>query len=153
MNLTITLNEIEKIVKAKTGRKVFLSRFNASNAVHVRCPVDVRLPLVGTKTFTVEAVVAIGDIDGFDLTLSYRLLNMGHKIIVSMLTKLLSGYAERTGMISWGADNNQIVLHLEEIARKAGVTQEKIDSLTTLLDIRALTVMEHELEIDFNLKL
>ena len=116
MNITIRFQEIQSLVKSKTGREIGLSAID-ERTVKAEAKVSVKVPFLGKIEKSVGVNVSVEKIEGNDVHLKYDGC-MGTDMIIGGLLSFLSStpamkVVEKT-------QGNGIVVHLDEVeeARK-----------------------------------
>ena len=116
MNTIICFQEIQSLVKSKTGREIGLSAID-ERTVKAEAKVSVKVPFLGEIEKSIEVNVSVDKIEGNDVHLKYE-DGMGTDMIIGGLLTFLSStpamkMVEKT-------PGNGIVVHLAEIkeARK-----------------------------------
>ena len=117
MNITIRFQEIQSLVKSKTGREIVLSAID-EQTVKAEAKVSVKVPFLGEIEKSIGVNVSVEKIEGNDVHLQYE-GGMGTDMIIGgLLTFLSSSPAMKMVEKTQG---NGIVVHLYEVeeARKA----------------------------------
>ena len=116
MDITIRFQEIQSLVKSKTGREIGLSAID-ERTVKVEAKVSVKVPFLGEIEKSIGVNVSVEKIEGNDVHLKYD-GSMGTDMIIGGVLSFLSStpamkMVEKT-------PGNGIVVHLAEIkeARK-----------------------------------
>ena len=116
MDITIRFQEIQSLVKSKTGREIGLSAID-DRTVKAEAKVSVKVPFLGKIEKSVGVNVSVEKIEGNDVHLKYD-GGMGTDMIIGGLLSFLSStpamkVVEKT-------QGNGIVVHLDEVeeARK-----------------------------------
>lgn len=116
MDITIRFQEIQSLVKSKTGREIGLSAID-ERTVKVEAKVSVKVPFLGEIGKSIGVNVSVEKIEGNDVHLKYE-GGMGTDMIIGGLLSFLSSttaikMVEKT-------QGNGIVVHLYEVeeARK-----------------------------------
>ena len=111
MNITIRFQEIQSLVKSKTGREIGLSAID-ERTVKAEAKVSVKVPFLGKIEKSVGVNVSVEKIEGNDVHLKYDGC-MGTDMIIGGLLSFLSStpamkVVEKT-------QGNGIVVHLDEV--------------------------------------
>ena len=117
MNAIIYYQEIQSLIKAKTGREIVLSAIDELT-VKAEAKVSVKVPFLGEIEKSIGVNVSVEKIEGNDVHLQYE-GGMGTDMIIGgLLTFLSSSPAMKMVEKTQG---NGIVVHLYEVeeARKA----------------------------------
>ena len=116
MDIIIRFQEIQSLVKSKTGREIGLSAID-ERTVKAKAKVNVKVPFLGKIEKSVGVNVSVEKIEGNDVHLKYE-GGMGTDMIIGGLLSFLSStpamkVVEKT-------PGNGIVMHLSEVeeARK-----------------------------------
>lgn len=146
MKAFISFNELEEIVKVKTGKVVAFAMGNGTNTVKVGYNVVKKVPILGTVSKDVMALVAVNGIKGKDLDLSYS-FGKGLDLIAGGIRVFIGDYIEKTDMLAWGEKDNQVILHLDKIAKRLNV--DGFDKVTKYISIDDIKVEENGIEMSF----
>ena len=116
MNITIRFQEIQSLVKSKTGREIVLSAID-EQTVNAEAKVSVKVPFLGEIEKGIGVNVSVEKIEGNDIWLKYD-GGMGTDMIIGGLLSFLSSTAAMKMVEK--TPGNGIVVHLGEIneARK-----------------------------------
>ena len=117
MNIILDYQEIQSLVRQKTGREIALSAIN-ERTVKAEAKVSVKVPFLGEIEKSIGVNVSVEKIEGNDVHLKYE-GGMGTDMIIGgLLTFLSSSPAMKMVEKTQG---NGIVVHLYEVeeARKA----------------------------------
>lgn len=71
--------------------------------------------------------------------------------MLDLVTKMLSSYISKTDLVSLGNNKNNLILHCDHIAQRAGV--ENVDEFREHVSVNAIHILEKEVEVDFSVKL
>lgn len=126
MNITIRFQEIQSLVKSKTGREIVLSAID-EQTVKAEAKVSVKVPFLGEIKKSIGVNVSVEKIEGNDVHLKYE-GGMGTDMIISGLLTFLSStpamkMVEKT-------QGNGIIVHLNEIKEA-----QKVLEMVELTDI------------------
>ena len=115
MQVKIEYNELQSLVRARTGREIVLSAVDGQT-VKVEAKVEVKVPLLGKIEKNIGMNVSVEQIEGNDVRLKYD-GGMGTDMLVGALLTFLASEAAKMMEKTPG---NGIVVHLDEIkeARK-----------------------------------
>ena len=116
MDITIRFQEIQSLVKSKTGREIGLSAID-ERTIKVEAKVSVKVPFLGEIEKSIGVNVSVEKIEGNDVHLKYD-GSMGTDMIIGGVLSFLSS---TTAMkLVENTQGNGIVVHLAEIkeARK-----------------------------------
>ena len=116
MDITIRFQEIQSLVKSKTGREIGLSAID-ERTVKVEAKVSVKVPFLGEIEKSIGVNVSVEKIEGNDVHLKYD-GSMGTDMIIGGVLSFLSSTTAMK-MVE-NTQGNGIVVHLAEIkeARK-----------------------------------
>ena len=116
MDITIRFQEIQSLVKSKTGREIGLSAID-ERTVKVEAKVSVKVPFLGEIEKSIGVNVSVEKIEGNDVHLQYE-GGMGTDMIIGGLLTFLSSSPALKLMLK--TQGNGIVVHLDEVeeARK-----------------------------------
>ena len=111
MNIVLDYQEIQSLVKSKTGREIILSAID-EQTVKAEAKVSVKVPFLGEIKKNIGVNVSVEKIEGNDVLLKYE-GGMGTDMIIGGLLSFLSStpamkMVEKT-------QGNGIVVHLAEI--------------------------------------
>ena len=126
MNITIRFQEIQSLVKSKTGREIVLSAID-EQTVKAEAKVSVKVPFLGEIKKSIGVNVSVEKIEGNNVHLKYE-GGMGTDMIIGGLLSFLSStpamkMVEKT-------QGNGIVVHLNEIKEA-----QKVLEIIELTDI------------------
>ena len=126
MNITIRFQEIQSLVKSKTGREIVLSAID-EQTVKAEAKVSVKVPFLGEIKKSIGVNVSVEKIEGNNVHLKYE-GGMGTDMIIGGLLTFLSStpamkMVEKT-------QGNGIVVHLNEIKEA-----QKVLEMVELTDI------------------
>ena len=116
MNIILDYQEIQSLVRQKTGREIALSAIN-ERTVKAEAKVSVKVPFLGEIEKSIGVDVSVEKIEGNDVHLQYD-GGMGTDMIIGgLLTFLSSSPALK---LMGKTQGNGIVVHLDEVeeARK-----------------------------------
>lgn len=150
MKLTISFKELETIIKEKKNFTVGLSKGDGGNVIKVSTLIEKKVPFLGVISKELSAQVTVDGISGLDLSLSYDFGNC-MDIIINGAKMLIGDYVEKTDVLSWGKQDNQVILHIDKIAKKQGF--DDIDKVTRYININGLAVVDDGVELLFTPKL
>ena len=116
MDITIRFQEIQSLVKSKTGREIGLSAID-ERTVKVEAKVSVKVPFLGKIEKNIGENVSVEKIEGNDVHLKYE-GGMGTDMIIGGVLSFLSS-SPAMKMVE-KIQGNGIVVHLAEVeeARK-----------------------------------
>ena len=117
MQVKIEYNELQSLVRARTGREIVLSAVDGQT-VKVEAKVEVKVPLLGKIEKNIGMNVSVEQIEGNDVRLKYD-GGIGTDMLVDALLTFLASDPEAAKMME-KTPGNGIVVHLDEIkeARK-----------------------------------
>lgn len=116
MNIILDYQELQSLVRQKTGREIALSAIN-ERTVKAEAKVSVKVPFLGEIEKSIGVNVSVEKIEGNDVHLQYE-GGMGTDMIIGgLLTFLSSSPALK---LMGKTQGNGIVVHLDEVeeARK-----------------------------------
>lgn len=148
MKAFISFQELESIIKEQAEKQVSLSYGGEPDTIQVGYTMSVKVPLLGTKSVTVTACLKLNGVSDYDLDISYSLAK-GMDLVLDLITKALNNYIEKTDLASVGKGHNNLILHCDKIAKKAGV--DNIDEIKALVSINSLHSIDKGIEADFSL--
>ena len=116
MNIILDYQEIQSLVRQKTGREIALSAIN-ERTVKAEAKVSVKVPFLGEIEKSIGVNVSVEKIEGNDVHLKYD-GGMGTDMIIGGLLTFLSS-SPAMKMVG-KTQGNGIVVHLDEVeeARK-----------------------------------
>ena len=117
MNIILDYQEIQSLVRQKTGREIALSAIN-ERTVKAEAKVSVKVPFLGEIEKSIGVNVSVEKIEGNDVHLKYE-GGMGTDMIIGGLLSFLSSTPAMK--VVEQTQGNGIVVHLYEVeeARKA----------------------------------
>ena len=135
MNITIRFQEIQSLVKSKTGREIGLSAID-ERIVKAEAKVSVKVPFLGEIEKSIGVNVSVEKIEGNDVHLKYE-GGMGTDMIIGGLLTFLSStpamkMVEKT-------QGNGIVVHLAEI-KEAQKALEMVELTNIVFQESGITV-------------
>lgn len=116
MNIILDYQELQSLVRQKTGREIALSAIN-ERTVKAEAKVSVKVPFLGEIEKSIGVNVSVEKIEGNDVHLQYEGVMGTDMIIGGLLTFLSSSPALK---LMGKTQGNGIVVHLDEVeeARK-----------------------------------
>ena len=111
MNITIRFQEIQSLVKSKTGREIGLSAID-ERTVKAEAKVSVKVPFLGEIEKSIGVRVSVEKIEGNDVHLKYE-GGMGTDMIIGGLVTFLSS-SPAMKMVE-NTQGNGIVVHMDEV--------------------------------------
>lgn len=150
MKAFVTYKEIEEIVKAKTGKVVSLAMGDGTNAIKVGYVIEKKVPILKTVKKNVAVDVTVNGINGMDLDLSYS-FGWGMELIVSGVRTFVGDYIEKTDMLAWGECENQVILHLDKIAKRQNI--DSFDKVEKYVSINGIDIKDDGVVVSFSLLL
>lgn len=135
MNITIRFQEIQSLVKSKTGREIVLSAID-EQTVKAEAKVSVKVPFLGEIKKSIGVNVSVEKIEGNDVHLKYE-GGMGTDMIIGGLLTFLSStpamkMVEKT-------QGNGIIVHLNEI-KEAQKVLEMVELTNIVFQESGITV-------------
>lgn len=135
MNITIRFQEIQSLVKSKTGREIVLSAID-EQTVKAEAKVSVKVPFLGEIKKSIGVNVSVEKIEGNDVHLKYE-GGMGTDMIIGGLLTFLSStpamkMVEKT-------QGNGIIVHLNEI-KEAQKVLEMVELTNIIFQESGITV-------------
>lgn len=149
MELFITYVELQRLIEAKTGRKLCLSQ-DEDATLRVKYTLDIPVPVLGNIQKEISANFSINRIIGNDLYITYSLAK-GLDMMLAGVRTFLGGIIENTGMISWGDEERQIIIHADHVAEYAGV--KNFSRIRQHVDAPMLSVKENGLQLSFEVRI
>lgn len=150
MKAFISFTELQEIVKVKTGKVVALAKGDGVNTVKVGYTVEKKVPILGVVRKNVTALITVNGINGMDLDLSYA-FGHGIDLIANGVRAFLGDYIEKTDMVAWGENGNQVILHIDKIADRLNI--EGVDKVKEHIAISSINIADGGIEATFSLLL
>ena len=141
MQVKIEYNELQSLVRARTGREIVLSAVDGQT-VKVEAKVEVKVPLLGKIEKNIGMNVSVEQIEGNDVRLKYD-GGIGTDMLVGALLTFLASDPEAAKMME-KTPGNGIVVHLDEIKEA-----RKVLDMVELTDI---VVQDNALDIEGKFK-
>lgn len=116
MKTFLSYPEIQDIVLSKTSKKIVLS-FKDDKTVTIKHTLSIKIPLIGKIDKDVKADITVEEIAGMDIKLKYS-MSLGMEMLFSGVRKILGDIIDNSQLLSWGDDNDIIILHLDKVAEK-----------------------------------
>ena len=135
MNITIRFQEIQSLVKSKTGREIVLSAID-EQTVKAEAKVSVKVPFLGEIKKSIGVNVSVEKIEGNDVHLKYE-GGMGTDMIIGGLLTFLSS-TPAMKMVEKTQGNGIIVL-LNEI-KEAQKVLEMVELTNIIFQESGITV-------------
>ena len=140
MDITIRFQEIQSLVKSKTGREIGLSAID-ERTVKVEAKVSVKVPFLGKIEKNIGENVSVEKIEGNDVHLKYE-GGMGTDMIIGgLLTFLSSSPALK---LMGKTQGNGIVVHLDEV--------EEARKVLDLVELTGIAFNDNAVDIEGKLK-
>lgn len=135
MNIVLDYQEIQSLVKSKTGREIVLSAID-ERTVKVEAKVSVKVPFLGEIEKSIGVNVSVEKIEGNDVHLKYE-GGMGTDMIIGGLLTFLSStpamkMVEKT-------QGNGIIVHINEI-KEAQKVLEMVELTNIVFQENSVTV-------------
>ena len=139
MDITIRFQEIQSLVKSKTGREIGLSAID-ERTVKVEAKVSVKVPFLGGIEKSIGVNVSVEKIEGNDVHLKYD-GSMGTDMIIGGVLSFLSSttamkMVEKT-------QGNGIVVHLYEV--------EEVCKVLKVLELKDLSFDDTSVRVECKL--
>ena len=140
MNAIIYYQEIQSLIKAKTGREIVLSAIDELT-VKAEAKVSVKVPFLGEIEKSIGVDVSVEKIEGNDVHLQYN-GGMGTDMIIGgLLTFLSSSPALK---LMGKTQGNGIVVHLDEV--------EEARKVLDLVELTGIAFNDNAVDIEGKLK-
>lgn len=138
MKFFISYDELHRIIYQKSGQSVEIHAGNEKDNVLLTYTMEVNVPILGKVTKDIEMSVAFNGIKDNQLDISYTILSKGMDLVARGVRTFLNEKIEKTGLLKWGAEENQMILNLEKLAEKMHVDGvDKINDLITVNELHA----------------
>ena len=141
MQVKIEYNELQSLVRARTGREIVLSAVDGQT-VKVEAKVEVKVPLLGKIEKNIGMNVSVEQIEGNDVRLKYD-GGMGTDMLVGALLTFLASDPEAAKMME-KTPGNGIVVHLDEIKEARKVLE--------VVELTDIVVQDNAVDIEGELK-
>lgn len=148
MKVFVSYQELESLLKEKSGKAIHLSFADKPDTVRLEYTMYVRLPLFVKKPFTVSGFVTVNGISGMDLNITYTIAK-AVDLILNLITKTLDNYIQKTECVSAGQHKNNLILHCDKIAAKAGIRD--VEKFSNTIHLHSIHADERGVEVDFSL--
>ena len=135
MNITIRFQEIQSLVKSKTGREIVLSAID-EQTVKAEAKVSVKVPFLGEIKKSIGVNVSVEKIEGNNVHLKYE-GGMGTDMIIGGLLTFLSSTPAMKMMEK--TQGNGIIVHLNEI-KEAQKVLEMVELTNIIFQESGITV-------------
>ena len=140
MNIILDYQEIQSLVRQKTGREIALSAIN-ERTVKAEAKVSVKVPFLGEIEKSIGVNVSVEKIEGNDVHLKYD-GGMGTDMIIGGLLSFLSStlamkVVEKT-------QGNGIVVHLDEV--------EEARKVLDLVELTGIAFNDNAVDVEGKLK-
>ena len=140
MNIILDYQEIQSLVRQKTGREIALSAIN-ERTVKAEAKVSVEVPFLGEIEKSIGVNVSVEKIEGNDVHLKYD-GGMGTDMIIGGLLSFLSStlamkVVEKT-------QGNGIVVHLDEV--------EEARKVLDLVELTGIAFNDNAVDVEGKLK-
>lgn len=140
MNIILDYQELQSLVRQKTGREIALSAIN-ERTVKAEAKVSVKVPFLGEIEKSIGVNVSVEKIEGNDVHLQYE-GGMGTDMIIGgLLTFLSSSPAMKMVEKTQG---NGIVVHLDEV--------EEARKVLDLVELTDIAFNDNAVDIEGKLK-
>ena len=140
MNIILDYQEIQSLVRQKTGREIALSAIN-ERTVKAEAKVSVKVPFLGEIEKSIGVDVSVEKIEGNDVHLQYD-GGMGTDMIIGgLLTFLSSSPALK---LMGKTQGNGIVVHLDEI--------EEARKVLDVVELTDIVFMNDAMDIEVKFK-
>ena len=140
MNIILDYQEIQSLVRQKTGREIALSAIN-ERTVKAEAKVSVKVPFLGEIEKSIGVNVSVEKIEGNDVHLQYE-GGMGTDMIIGgLLTFLSSSPALK---LMGKTQGNGIVVHLDEV--------EEARKVLDLVELTGIAFNDNAVDIEGKLK-
>ena len=149
MKLQITYNEMQILIRKKTGKTVCFRKAEDGNTVQVTYTVEVDVPLIGKISKNVDGKIMFNGITDTVLDITYS-LSLGLELVAKGIKTFLGEQIERTQLMKWGEEENQVLLFMDKIAEKLHVNN--VDKLAKFIRITEVWAAESGLEIEADIR-
>ena len=140
MNAIIYYQEIQSLIKAKTGREIVLSAIDELT-VKAEAKVSVKVPFLGEIEKSIGVNVSVEKMEGNDVYLKYE-GGMGTDMIIGGLLTFLSS-TPAMKMVEKTPENG-IVVHLDEV--------EEARKVLDLVELTGIAFNDNAVDIEGKLK-
>ena len=140
MNIILDYQEIQSLVRQKTGREIALSAIN-ERTVKAEAKVSVKVPFLGEIEKSIGVNVSVEKIEGNDVHLKYE-GGMGTDMIIGGLLTFLSS-SPAMKMVE-KTPGNGIVVHLNEV--------EEARKVLDLVELTDIAFNDNAVDIEGKLK-
>ena len=141
MQVKIEYNELQSLVRARTGREIVLSAVDGQT-VKVEAKVEVKVPLLGKIEKNIGMNVSVEQIEGNDVRLKYD-GGMGTDMLVGALLTFLASDPEAAKMME-KTPGNGIVVHLDEI--------KEVRKVLEVVELTDIVVQDNAVDIEGKFK-
>ena len=140
MNIILDYQEIQSLVRQKTGREIALSAIN-ERTVKAEAKVNVKVPFFGEIEKSIGVNVSVEKIEGNDIWLKYD-GGLGTDMIIGGLLTFLSSTPAMKVMEK--TQGNGIVVHLDEV--------EEARKVLDLVELTGIAFNDNAVDIEGKLK-
>ena len=140
MNIILDYQEIQSLVRQKTGREIALSAIN-ERTVKAEAKVNVKVPFFGEIEKSIGVNVSVEKIEGNDIWLKYD-GGLGTDMIIGGLLTFLSSTPAMKVMEK--TQGNGIVVHLDEV--------EEARKVLDLVELTGIAFNDNAVDIEGRLR-
>ena len=140
MNIILDYQEVQSLVRQKTGREIALSAIN-ERTVKAEAKVSVKVPFLGEIEKSIGVNVSVEKIEGNDVHLKYD-GGMGTDMIIGGLLSFLS-FTPAMKVVE-KSQGNGIVVHLDEV--------EEARKVLDLVELTGIAFNDNAVDIEGKLK-
>lgn len=140
MKIVLDYQEIQSLIKSKTGREIVLSAID-ERTIKAEAKVSVKVPFLGKIEKSIGVNVSVEKIEGNDIWLKYD-GGMGTDMIIDGLLSFLSSTAAMKMVEK--TQGNGIVVHLDEV--------EEARKVLDLVELTDIAFNDNAVDIEGKLK-
>ena len=149
MKILITYNELQTLIRKKTGKTVCFRKAEGENTVAVTYTVAVDMPFIGKISKGVDVEIMFNGITDMVLDVTYS-LSMGLELMAKGIKTFWGEQIEHAQLMKWGEKENQVLLFVDKIAEK--LLMNSVDEITKFIRITEVRAEEVGLEIDVDIR-
>lgn len=150
MKFFISYQELQNIIYQKSGKSINIyagsKNDNGSVNVLLAYTMEITVPFLGNRvTKNIEMSVSFNGIKDTQLDICYNVLSKGMDLVLLGVRTFLNEQIERSGLLKWGAEKNQVILNLEKLAEKMHI--DGVDKITNLITINGIRATDEGIEV------
>lgn len=150
MKFFISYQELQNIIYQKSGKSINIcagnENDNGSVNVLLAYTMEITVPFLGNRvTKNIEMSVSFNGIKDTQLDICYNVLSKGMDLVLLGIRTFLNEQIERSGLLKWGAEKNQVILNLEKLAEKMHI--DGVDKITNLISINGIRATDEGIEV------